>query len=225
MDIVATILWPIIVAMEFVLDGFHAVSGSYGIAIILLSAVVRVVTSPISRIGRRQAQRERLVQARMQPELAEARAQYTGRERFERIETIYAEHSYHPIQSMASLLPLVVQVPFLLAALLLLVDHPELVGARFLFISDLSKPDALLQLSFVGTAINILPLLLTAVALLESFIDPNATRSSRNRFMIVAIVLLVLIYTLPAAVCLYWLASNVWSLFAAVLAPGTPAAS
>jgi YidC/Oxa1 family membrane protein insertase len=205
-------LWPIIVAMEFVLRGFQALFESYGVAIILLSAVVRIVTSPLWVIGRRQAERERLVQARMQPPLAEARARYRGRERFEKIDAIYTEHGYHPIHSMATLLPLMVQIPFLLAALLLLVDDPALAGERFLFIDDLSQPDGLLPLPFAGIAVNLLPLLLTGVAIVESVIAVNSTRRSRIRFLIVALVLLVFIYPLPAAVCLYWLASSFWSL-------------
>lgn len=198
--------------MEFVLRGFHVLFGSYGVAIILLSVVVRVVTSPLSVIGRRQAERERLVQARMQPALAEARAHYRGRERFEKIDAIYTEHGYHPIQSMATLLPLMVQIPFLLAALLLLVDDPALAGERFLFINNLAQPDGLLRLPFAGITVNLLPLLLTGIAIVESVTTVNSTRQSRIRFLIVALVLVVLIYPLPAAVCLYWLASNFWSL-------------
>ncbi|WP_394891479.1 YidC/Oxa1 family membrane protein insertase [Mesorhizobium sp. AaZ16] len=213
MGALSIILWPIIAPMGFVLDWLHHLSGSYGVAIILLSALVRMVTLPLSKIGRRHVECERLVQLQMQPALAEAKARYSGRERFERIEGIYASHQYHPIHSMASLLPLLIQIPFLLAALFLLTDHPSLAGERFLFIRDLAQPDRLLSLG-QGVTVNLLPILLTAVAVIESAVAANATRLSRLRFLIIAVVLLVLIYPLPAAVCLYWMASNAWSLIA-----------
>ena len=83
-----------------------------------------------------------------------------------------------------------------------------------MFLSDLGSPDQLIPLSFMGAGVNlnILPLLLTGVAIVESIIKRNATKSGRLKFMIVATVIVILIYPLPAAVCLYWFTSNVVSL-------------
>jgi membrane protein insertase Oxa1/YidC/SpoIIIJ len=49
---------------------------------------------------------------------------------------------------------------------------------------------------------------MTAITIAESQIRPEATAKSRAQFLLVAAVLLVLIYSFPAAVCLYWLTSN-----------------
>ena len=109
------------------------------------------------------------------------------------------------------MIPLLFQIPFLLAALFLLIDYPPLAGQPFGFIADLSQPDRLLELGN-AVSINVVPLLLTAVALLDSALKPEATPQSRIKFLIVSLVLVVLIYPLPAGVCVYWLASNVFSL-------------
>lgn len=66
-------------------------------------------------------------------------------------------------------------------------------------------PDALLAYSFAGTdvEVNLIPLLLIGIALMDSYLKPTSTRQTQMRFLIVCIVLLLLIYALPASVCLY----------------------
>lgn len=199
--------------MRLVLTLLHQATGSYGVAIILLSLVVRIVTSPILRLAARAEERDRAVQAAMEPELREIKATSTGRERFERTEALYGRHGYHPIKSAASVLPLFLQIPFLLSALFLLSDLPALAGQPFLFIGDLHEPDALLP-----GALNALPFIITAVALFESLVKKDSTTSARIRFLVVALVIVVLIYHAPAGVCLYWMSSNVWSLLQSLAA-------
>jgi len=210
MGIAELILFPIMWAMQHVLMLLHSISGSYGLAIIGLSIVVRLLMTPILKVAAKAEEKERLLQVAMAPELDAAKRELSGRSHFERVEQIYADHKYHPIQSVKSLLPIALQIPFLLSALFLLVDLPEISGIGFLFISDLGKPDGLISLG--ALSINFLPIFLTAVAVFESAIRRESTQQMRVRFLIVSGVIAVLIYPLPAGVCLYWLTSNVWSL-------------
>ncbi len=210
MDTLEVLLYPIVVAMGFVFEMLHGALGSYGLAIIGTSAVVRLVMYPIIKASLRLEEKERRTQLAMAPAIASATATLSGRARFEAIDAIYQTHGYHPIKSLITLVPLLLQIPFLLGALHLFVDYPALVAAKFLIIDDLSKPDQLVRLGTL--AINVLPIALAAIAVLDSALNRNATRQARWRFLVVTAVLLVLIYPLPAAVCLYWLTSNVWSL-------------
>ena len=213
MSYVALILSPIVWAMDQVLNLLHALVGNYGVAIIGLSIVVRVVMLPITNAAIRTEARDREVQLAMQPALADARTRLRGRDRFERIDEIYTEHSYHPVRAMVSLLPLFLQLPFLLSALVLLSDNSQLYGVPFLFIADLSRPDGLLPLALPGgtIAVNVLPIAITLVALVDAWAKKDMTGSMRVRFAIVAAVIAVLIYPLSAALCLYWLTSNLFS--------------
>lgn len=210
MDYLRSLLWPLSELLRLVLELLVPLVGGYGLAIVCLSLIVSTVLSPITGLARRLEAADKERQELMAPEIAKAKRESSGRDRFERIEEIYQAHGYHPIKSMGSLLPLLVQLPFLLAALFLLTDYPPIVGQTFLFVRDLSLPDGLLPLG--GLSVNLLPLLLTAVAVLESFLRPESTVQSRIRFLIVAVVLVVLIYPFPAGVCLYWLTSNLASL-------------
>lgn len=210
MHAIEFLLTPIMWLMQHLVMLFQTATGSFGLAIIGLSIVVRLALTPIFRIAAKAEQKEQGVQAAMAPQIAEAKRTMKGREQFERIDEIYQAHGYHPIQSVSSLAPIALQIPFLLSALFLLTDFPPLQGKSFLFIENLGAPDGLLTLG--GININLLPILLTAVAIFESSIRPEMTQATRVRFLIVAGVIAVLIYGLPAAVCLYWLTSNLWSL-------------
>lgn len=205
----SSILWPLISLMRILLVAFHGAIGSYGAAIMLLSLVVRVITAPISRFAAKADARDQKVQAAMQGALEDINRTSKGRERFERTEALYKQYNYHPIKSVASLLPLFLQIPFLLAALFLLSDFAPLRGQRFLVIPDLLEPDGLISLG--DHAVNLLPLLITAVALVESLIG-GRTKAAKRRFLIVSLVIVVLIYPAPASVCIYWLTSNLLSL-------------
>ncbi len=215
MVVVETMLYPIIAMMTALLNFFFGMFNSYGLAIIFVSAVIRIILYPIIKYTGRIEKREQLIQLKMAPELAVAKANYTGRERFEAIDEIYQKYGYHPIKSLSSLAPLLLQIPFLLSALFLLTKYPPLVGEPFLFIEDISQPDGLLQIGS-SLAINLLPIALTVVAVIDSAINPLSTNQARMRFLVISIVLLVLIYPLPAAVNLYWFSSICWSIIGTI---------
>lgn len=210
MEFLRTLLWPLRMALDVMLDVIHSITGSYGLSIVLLAIVVTLLLSPVTAFARKMEAKDQARQKEMEPLIAEAKAKFSGREQFEAIDEIYQRHGYHPIQAMAAVLPLFIQLPFLLAALFLLADHEALAGQGFLFIRDLGKPDGLLRIG--SSSVNILPIAMTAITLAESQIRPEATAKSRGQFLLVAAVLLVLIYSFPAAVCLYWLTSNSVSL-------------
>src|SRR5215208_5026641 len=137
-------LSPIIIGMRFLFDALYANTGSHGISIILLSCVVRLALSPVIRLAARTEERTSAKQRAMEPQLAAIGSSLRGRERFERIEQIYREHGYHPIQNATAILTLFLQIPFLLAALFLLSKDAQLANQRFVFIRDLLRPDMLI---------------------------------------------------------------------------------
>ena len=69
----------------------------------------------------------------------------------------------------------------------------------------------------MANGINLLPLSIAGISLAESAIKPGLTRGARLRYLVVMIVIVVLIYPLPAGVCLYWLTTNVWSLASTII--------
>ena len=222
MQTVSVLLSPIIWVMRFVLELAHSLVGNYGMSIIILSVGARLATAPLAKLARASEKQNRMRQAAMEPELAAIKSESKGRERFERTEAVYQRHNYHPIMAVSASLPLFLQIPFLISALLLLSSYPPLSGQPFLVINDLLRPDELLILG-VGR-INLLPILICLTALAESAID-DADRRTKLRFLIVTGVIALLIYAAPAGVCLYWLTSNMLSLGRALVEQQTAARS
>jgi YidC/Oxa1 family membrane protein insertase len=204
------VLSPIIWLMRQVLELAHGLTGSYGLAIVLLSLAVTLATYPLALISRRAEEKEKALQDAMKPGLDEAKAKYKGEQRFNAIEKVYKAHNYHPIKALRSLGGLALQLPFLIAALLLLVDYAPLAGVPFLVIADLARPDGLIGLGELS--VNLLPLLMVAVSLLDAWANPLMGREAVGRFVILALGLFILVYALPAAVVLYWTSNNVWAL-------------
>lgn len=204
--ILSPIIWLMTQALEFV----HGLSGSYGVAIIALSFVVSLALTPLAMISRRAEEREKALHDAMKPGLEEAKARYKGEQRFNAIEKVYKAHNYHPIMALRSLAGLALQLPFLIAALLLLVEYPPLQGVPFLVLPDLGEPDGLLRLGEL--AVNLLPFAMVTVSLLDAWANPLMGREAAARFAILAVGLFLLVYALPSAVVLYWTCNNVWAL-------------
>ena len=218
MAFLETVLFPIIWLFRQIIDILYALSGNYGLAIIGLSLIVALATYPLAGYGRRAEMRHKSIIDAMTPEIDAAKASFKGEERFHAIDAIYQKHKYHPIHSISTISGFALQIPFLLSSLVLLISYPPLEGQSFLLIDDISKPDQLL--SIAGLGINVLPLVMTVLALGEAMIKPEMDTGSRNRFFLVSLGLLVIVYPLPAAVVLYWTANNVWSFLRSLRASG-----
>jgi YidC/Oxa1 family membrane protein insertase len=221
MSIIEIILFPIIWLMGIIIGTVHGLTGSYGVAIIALSVIVYVALFPLRKIASRIQQQEMELQAKMAAPIREAKSKYKGEQQFNEIERIYNEHNYHPIKSVRTALGLAIQIPFLLAALLLLIDYPGLTGQHFLFVGDLGSPDRTLLLPFFTESplshVNLLPLIMLAITFTESFVTSGTDMATKVRSNIVGVVIFVIIYPLPSGIVLYWTFNNLWSLGAALL--------
>ncbi|WP_375202112.1 YidC/Oxa1 family membrane protein insertase [Hyphococcus sp.] len=213
------ILFPVIFVMDLVLKVAHAVTSSWGVSIIILSIIVYAAITPLRKIATRLQKEETELQAKMAGPLREAKAKYKGEEHFNEIERIYKEFNYHPIKSVKTAGGLLIQVPFLLAGLFLLMDYPAMQGVPFLFLHDLGAPDALLPLPgapFGLAHINLLPIVMLATTLVESFGFQEGAVGAKIKSSIIGFVIFGLIYSLASAIVFYWTLNNFWSLGLAI---------
>jgi YidC/Oxa1 family membrane protein insertase len=202
-------LWliePIRFALLFVLQWAYRLTGSHGWSIFLLSIFFNLLLMPAYHWAEKIQQKERAVQRRMAAKIAEFKHAFKGQERYMMIRALYRHHRYHPAYSLRSLAPLGIQVPFFIATFGLLSDYKPFVGAGFLFLPDLSRPDRLL----LGA--NLMPLMMTALNLIAVQLYSQQTSSSeRVQGWIVAGIFLVLLYGSPAGLVLYWTINNLIS--------------
>jgi YidC/Oxa1 family membrane protein insertase len=200
------------------LEWLASVTGSWGLAIILLAVLVRLFMFPFARRALRSQKHFNEVQQQLKPALAEIKARYKGGEQAEHIEALYHEHGVSPAAGIKPLLLVLLQLPILIALFQILLHAPDLHGVGFIGIADLSQPDRAFALGaslpWFGGYLNILPFVLAASLLLGALFVPGEgdAAAARKRLWItgaMALVFFVLFYSFPSGLVLYWIVTNV----------------
>ncbi|MBU3916712.1 YidC/Oxa1 family membrane protein insertase, partial [bacterium] len=194
--------------MVSVLNYTYTISGNYIIAIITLSVVVNIILLPLYHFAEKLQNKERSVQSKLRPIIEEINAVFQGAERFMMMRTLYRQAKYHPVYAIRTSLGFLIQVPFFLAAYLLLLHYEPFNGVSVLWFSDLSQADKLVF------NVNVMPIIMTVVNLASGFIyTKNLTKNEKIQIWVISILFLVLLYKSPVALVLYWTLNNVFSLF------------
>ena len=199
------ICYPVVWALNL----FHGWLPNYGIAIILLTILVRILFWPLthkSTVGMKKMQE-------IQPLMKEIQAKYKDNPQRLQQETwaLYKEKKVNP---MSSCLPMLIQIPVFIALFNVLRSAVELRYAPFLWIADLSEPEALFASWFPFGGLNILPILMAATMALQSALTPSTGDKNQQKMMMVfmPIMMLVMFYSFPSALSLYWTLSQVFSI-------------
>ena len=172
---------------------------NYGVAIILLTVLVKVVFYPLSLKSMRSM---KAMQA-LQPQLNALRSKYrSDPQRFQREQVeLFRKHGVNP---MGGCLPMVVQIPIFYALYLTLQYSVELQGAPFLFwITDLSKKDPY----------YVLPILMGISMLVQQKMTPTVGDPRQAQIMLIMPVVFTFMFLeFPTGLVLYWLVNNCLSI-------------
>lgn len=203
------IIYPIVFVIEFVFVFSLDVFKQTGIAIVCVSAAISVLCLPLYMIAEKWQEVERDIQRRFAPKIAKIKAVFKGDEQYMITSTFYKQNKYHPIYALRGTFGLLFQIPFFIAAYSYL-SHLELLnGASFLFINDLSKPDAIIP---IAGGINLLPVLMTLINCTSGFIyTRNLAAKDKIQVYGIALVFLFLLYNSPSGLVFYWTLNNVFS--------------
>lgn len=208
--------------LYFLLGWIMGLVPNPGIAIILLSLAVKIILSPLTWVADRWQRDVNRIQSRIQPRIADIRSRHRGEEAHRLTLQVYRDEGVHPLFTLKSLAGFAIQVPIFIAAFDMLADDFALAGAQFLWIEDLAAPDRLLALPFAvpffGAHLNLLPIVMTAVTLLSAIslrdetLTPPLLKKQQRQLYLMAGFFLLLFYTFPAGMVLYWTANNLWHL-------------
>ncbi len=212
------ILDPLIWGMLWLLNGLHSILRNYGIAIILMTALVKIISFPLTR----KAHVSMKKMQELQPQLTELREKYRDDPQKLNKATmrIYKENGVNPL---GGCMPLLSQTPFFLALYGLLGSVVELRGAPFLFwIDDLSAPDTLVKLPFTIPliitqidAIRFLPILNGLTAWLQQkFVGgmsatPTTSNTQAKIMQFLPLIFVFMFYNWASGFVLYWLCNSV----------------
>jgi YidC/Oxa1 family membrane protein insertase len=204
------------------LDGWHRLVGSWGVAIVLLSLSVKVLMWPLATFAERWQRDVNRMQSLLAPELAVIRRDFRGEAAHRRTLAVYRRHGVSPLFPVRSALGVLIQIPVFIAAFDMLGEHFGLHGSPFLWIEDLALPDRWAALPvtvpFAGAHLNLLPFLMTGLPVLAARVQAEASLSAavragqRRRLYAMAGAFFVVLYGFPAGMVLYWASNNFWHL-------------
>ncbi|MEI8242813.1 MAG: membrane protein insertase YidC [bacterium] len=187
------------------LNFFYGVIPNYGVAIILLTLLVRIVFWPLTHKSTESAKRMRDVQ----PKIKAVQEQFKDEPHKlqQEIWKVYRENKVNPFSSC---LPMLVQLPVFIALYTVLRSAVELRFAPFLWVADLSEPENLFA-GVLPIAVNILPLLMAAVTIVQSKLTPAMGDPMQQKMMtwMMPLMMLFFFYSMPSALSLYWTVSTI----------------
>ena len=209
------LVYPIEIFIETVFSLSMKVFNNPGISIICVSLFVQLLVLPLYKKADELQDADRKKQEEMRRWVDHIKKTFRKDERFMMLSEYYRQNDYEPVMALRGSLPLLLQVPFFIAAYHYLSGLELLKGMSFLMIKDLGSPDALLSLEGGGALItvNVLPILMTVINLLSGAIYTRGFRlKEKMQLYITALLFLVLLYTSPAGLVFYWTLNNLFSL-------------
>jgi len=195
---------------------FHI--GNFGVAIIALTVIVRLILFPIAQKQFASMAKMRVLQPKMkalQERFADDRAKLQ-----EETMKLYREEKVNPV---AGCLPILLQIPIFYALYKVLMVSVEMRHKPFaLWIQDLSAPDPLTPVNLFGfldftppdfLAIGVLPILLGASMWLQMRMSPQAPDPiQRQVFALMPWILMLAMASFAAGFQVYWVTSNILSI-------------
>ena len=195
--------------LVWVLNLFNGWIPNFGVAIILLTILVRLIFWPLTRKSTEGMKKMQ----ELQPLMKEIQAKYKDNPQRLQQETwqLYREKKVNP---MSSCLPMLIQIPVFIALFNVLRSAVELRYAPFLWIADLSEPEGLFASWFPFGGLNLLPILMAVSTALQSYFTPSTGDKKQQQMMMVMMpaMMLIMFYSFPSALSLYWFLSNIFSI-------------
>ena len=201
MEFLSSLFHPVIAVIQFMLENLYAFTGlfgfeNYGIAIILLTILIKVCLYPLTV---KQVRSMKGMQE-LQPKMKKLQEKYKDNPQMmqQKIGELYKEAGVNPL---AGCLPLLIQMPILMGMYYALFNlaYPSEAAAVFLWLPSMSDPDPL----------YILPVL----SALTTFIQQKMTSTEMNAQMKIMMTVMPLFIgwislNFPSGLVLYWVTMN-----------------
>lgn len=212
LDLTVDYGWLKVIAtpLFWVLSTIHGVVNNWGVAIILLTVLIKMLFYPLSAKSYRSMAQMRELAPRLQ-----AMKEKFGDDKQKMQQAMMELYKTEKINPLGGCLPILVQVPVFISLYWMLQGSVEMRHAPFFgWITDLSAPDTLFgTLPFINMPIGLLPLLMGASMVVQTKLNPKPTDPVQAQVMqIMPIIFSVFFFFFPAGLVLYWLVNNILSI-------------
>lgn len=184
------------IPMLQVLNFTYDYVGNYGLAIIVLTFIIKILTYPLTQKSMTSMKKMQV----LQPEMVKIREKFKGepQKMNAAMMDLYKKHGANP---MGGCLPMVIQIPIFIALYKTLLVSIELKGSPFVFwIADLSQKDPYF----------ITPVLMGVTMFLQQRMTPTTGDPTQQKiFMFLPLVFTFIFLNFPAGLVIYWLTNNV----------------
>lgn len=196
-----------------IMTGVHGFVGNWGVAIILLTLIVRGALLPITLMSMKSMKKMSKISEPMKalkekfPDDQQKQQQY--------MMELYKLNKINPV---AGCLPMLAQIPIFFALFYMLRSAAELRFADFLWISDLSKPDTVAtipNMPFFGDfPVNLLPFvwLISLAYQMWTMPTPTVDNAQTKMMKFMPFIFFPFTYTFSSGLVLYWTVSNVFTI-------------
>lgn len=192
-------LFFISLPLFIILEWFYGLVGNWGVAIILLTVLVKAVFFHLSATSYKSMAKMRAVA----PQLTRLKELY-GDDRQRMSQEMMALYKREKINPLGGCLPILVQMPVFISLYWVLFESVQLRHAPFmLWIQDLSQMDPYF----------ILPILMGASMFIQMSLNPTPPDPMQAKIMkLMPVIFTVFFLWFPAGLVLYWLVNNILSI-------------
>lgn len=179
------------------LQYFYSMIGNFGVAIILMSILIKVPLMPMTIKGNKKMK----AYQKYMPALTRIKTKYKGNPQKlnEEIIRFHKERGLSPTAQLSGCLPQLIIMPIVFALYRVLVNYLGLYQAPFFgWITDLSSKDPY----------YILPVLMGLSMFVQQKLSPAQDDKAKVMMMFMPLVLVAVFINLPAGVVLFWFSNN-----------------
>src|SRR5688572_12710154 len=190
------------------MNGLHALGLSYGLAIIAITVIIKLLFWPLTTASTRSMKRL----AALQPQMKAIQEKYKDDPRKMNLKTMEFMKE-NKVSPLGGCLPLLLQIPVFFGFYTMLQSAIELRGAKFLWVCDLSQSDTIFFIA--GFPVNPLPLLMGATMLWQARLTPASPGMDPSQQAIMKympLMMVVFLYNFSAGLTLYWTVQNLLSI-------------
>ncbi len=195
---------------------FYSIFRNWGISIIFLSIFLNIILFPLSAKSFKSMQKMQ----ELHPQMEKLKAQHKDNPQKlnKEIMELYKKYKINPFSGC---LPLILQMPIFIALYQALMKSVDLRSANFLWIRDLSMPDAVkipFSLPIIGNSLNILPIVMIIAMVIQQKISTKSmggavTEEQKQQQQMMLIIMPIMFgfifYNMPSGLVLYWVVNTI----------------